>query len=197
MIKILIFRLFFQFKMKKNKIFLFPLTLAVIFFASIIIIFSPIGHKNIVALPTPTPVSNNDSPKDTQTDESSQKSKTETVATATKQIGFIKKAYYQNNKNFIDIDYIEWIDDNTAPNGFRIKNSNPLIRSFEVLTSSPIYLIDFTNDGKISPKISFTDFIDVLKGTNPNYNFGPDSPPFWVTINASNQVIEIKEQYTP
>lgn len=40
---------------KKNKIFLFPLSLAVIFFASIIIIFSPIGSKNIITLPTPTP----------------------------------------------------------------------------------------------------------------------------------------------
>ncbi len=33
-----------------NKIFLFPLTLAVIFFASIIIIFSPVGKKNIIKL---------------------------------------------------------------------------------------------------------------------------------------------------
>jgi hypothetical protein len=32
----------------KNKIFLFPITLAVIFFASIIIIFSPVGKKNII-----------------------------------------------------------------------------------------------------------------------------------------------------
>lgn len=32
----------------KNKIFLFPLSLAVIFFASIIIIFSPVGKKNII-----------------------------------------------------------------------------------------------------------------------------------------------------
>jgi hypothetical protein len=31
----------------KNKIFLFPLSLAVILFASIIIIFSPVGKKNI------------------------------------------------------------------------------------------------------------------------------------------------------
>lgn len=32
----------------KNKIFLFPLSLAVILFASIIIIFSPVGKKNII-----------------------------------------------------------------------------------------------------------------------------------------------------
>lgn len=39
----------------KNKIFLFPISLAVIFFASIIIILSSVGQKNIIALPTPTP----------------------------------------------------------------------------------------------------------------------------------------------
>lgn len=36
-----------------NKIFIFPLSLAVIFFASMIIIFSPVGKKNIVKV---TPV---------------------------------------------------------------------------------------------------------------------------------------------
>lgn len=40
----------------KNKIFLFPFSLLVIFFASFIIIFSPVGKKNIIKLtPTPTP----------------------------------------------------------------------------------------------------------------------------------------------
>jgi len=41
-----------------NKVFLFPLALAVIFFASIIIIFSPAGKKNIIktnSTTTPTP----------------------------------------------------------------------------------------------------------------------------------------------
>jgi len=39
----------------KNKIFLFPLSLAVIFFASFIIIFSPVGKKNIINIPAPEP----------------------------------------------------------------------------------------------------------------------------------------------
>ena len=43
-------------KKSKNKIFLFPLTLAVILFASIIIIFSPVGKKSIIKIiPTVTP----------------------------------------------------------------------------------------------------------------------------------------------
>lgn len=37
----------------KNKIFLFPLSLAVIFFSSMIIIFSPAGKKNIINVPAP------------------------------------------------------------------------------------------------------------------------------------------------
>jgi len=40
----------------KNKIFLFPLSLAVVFFASIIIIFTPVGKKNIINIPTSKPV---------------------------------------------------------------------------------------------------------------------------------------------
>lgn len=37
----------------KNKIFLFPISLAVIFFASIIIIFSPMGQKKIIKVTKP------------------------------------------------------------------------------------------------------------------------------------------------
>lgn len=40
----------------KNKIFLFPLSLAVIFFSSIIIIFSPVGKNNIIKLPVSDPI---------------------------------------------------------------------------------------------------------------------------------------------
>lgn len=43
-------------KKSKNKIFLFPLALAVIFFASMIIIFSPVGKKNIMNIPAPKAV---------------------------------------------------------------------------------------------------------------------------------------------
>lgn len=41
----------------KNKIYLFPFTLLVIFFSSFIIISSPVGKKNIVTLSSPTPTS--------------------------------------------------------------------------------------------------------------------------------------------
>jgi len=43
-----------------NKIFLFPFSLIVIFFSSLIIIFSPVGNKNIIKITptiTPTPIS--------------------------------------------------------------------------------------------------------------------------------------------
>lgn len=38
----------------KNKAYFFPFSLLVIFFASFIIIFSPVGKKNIIKI-TPTP----------------------------------------------------------------------------------------------------------------------------------------------
>ncbi len=45
-----------QKKVSYSKIFLFPLSLAIIFFSSIIIIFSPVGKKNIIKItPTITP----------------------------------------------------------------------------------------------------------------------------------------------
>lgn len=105
-----------------------------------------------------------------------------------KQIGYIKNAYF-NNLFYIDIDYIEWIEDNSAPNGFRIKNDNPQIRTFEVIESAPISLIDLTGPEITLQKVTFDDLISNLKKTNYS--------PFWISLNSSNQVIEIKEQYVP
>ena len=48
----------------KKPIYLFPFSLLVIFFASFIIIFSPVGKKNLIKLtPTPTPTPNYICPK--------------------------------------------------------------------------------------------------------------------------------------
>lgn len=109
--------------------------------------------------------------------------------TITNQIGDIKKAYLKNNNNYIDIDYIQWIDDNSAPNGFIIINDNPLLRTFEVTKSAPISLIDLTGSEITHQKSSFDNFMSVINKNNSGL--------FWITLNSANQVIEINEQYVP
>ena len=153
-----------------NKIFLFPLTLAVIFFASFIIILSPAGKKNIVNVVTPTP------------------SPTVLESNIGKQIGYINKAYYKNKKTYIDIDYVEWVDDDSSPNGFTVRNNDSSFRSIEVANAVPIYLIDSDSQDQSYSEISFDDLIKVLKAKQ---NL------FWITLNDNVQAIEIKEQYLP
>jgi hypothetical protein len=112
-------------------------------------------------------------------------------------IGRINKAYYNNNIPYIDVDLIEWINDDSAPNGFRIENESPLVKSFEVLSTAPIYLIDFTDAVMSNSLVDFDELINASNNTSPNYSFGPGIPPFWIYLNNQDQVYKIEQQYTP
>ena len=72
------------------------------------------------------------------------------------QIGYIKSIYHQDNKTYLTIDYVQWLDEasgecNNAdlasnlpqcnPNGYLIVNNNPQIRTFEI---SDKVIIDFS-----------------------------------------------------
>lgn len=166
-------------KKMKTSIYLFPAALAVVFMSSILIIISPIGHQTLIPIPTPTPIL------------STTPTLTPNVRNqdVSKQIGYIKNAYTKNNKNFIDIDYIQWINDNSAPNGYRIVNDNSLIRTLEVIDSSKVNYLDWTTSGDlVGRNIDFNEFINIS-----NLN----SRVFWITLNSQNQVTDIKEQYRP
>jgi len=80
------------------------------------------------------------------------------------QLGYIKKAYVKDNTNYIDIDYVQWIDDASAPNHFRIDNINPLIRTFEVANTANISTISYDNSGAMtSISISFNQLQQLIK----------------------------------
>lgn len=90
-----------------------------------------------------------------------------------KQIGYVKKIYKKDAKYYLDIDYVQWLDDDDAlraikedgecptdiypdpsyciNNGFYIRNQNLAIRTFEVSpTASVSTTVSITNDGKIN-----------------------------------------------
>ena len=175
--------------MKKNKrfrtsIYLFPASLAVLFMSSILVIISPLSSWTLISVPSPT---HSIVPVSTDIDNQA----------FYEQIGYIENAYTIDGKNYIDIDYIQWQDDNSAPNDYRIANDNSEIRTFEVINEAPIYLVEFTPTGVVTPTVSFDELIEVINNSSPNYHLGSASGPFWVNLNSLNQVTKITEQYIP
>ncbi|MBU1118197.1 hypothetical protein KKD37_04525 [Patescibacteria group bacterium] len=104
-----------------------------------------------------------------------------------KQVAYIKKVYSKNQNNFIDIDFIEWVDDRSAPNGFSIINNSSDIRTLQISDTVSIFLIDPDTDDFSLSEVSFNEFSKVSKYSNP----------FWILRDNSGLVTEIKEQYTP
>ena len=116
--------------------------------------------------------------------------------TGTQELGYIKKAHVKNNQQYIDIDYVEWINDPSAPNGFRISNQNTLMRTLKVSSVAKVYLLDWTDKGMIVPQINFDEFIRVVKGTSANYNLGPNQL-FDIELDKNSLVTKISLRYTP
>jgi hypothetical protein len=136
-------------------------------------------------------------------------------AASEKAIGFLKKVYAKNGKNYIDIDYVQWLsgdvaekamrEDGMCPktgecivyNDYYIRNQNPLIRTFEVSPDAEILAHDFSADygaGNWNESWTFSRFSNYF---NRNANNGYwDSAPFHVEI-GNNKVLKITEQYIP
>lgn len=109
-------------------------------------------------------------------------------------LGYIKKAYTKNGKNYIDIDYIVWIDDPSMPNNFRIQNDNPLIRTFEVSPNAKITLLSATD-----PAVSFPgDFEVFTLLDDPNFEYARwySGAPYTITLDG-DIITEITMRYTP
>lgn len=118
-------------------------------------------------------------------------------STGNQELGYIKKAYDKDNQQYIDIDYIDWIEDPSAPNGFKLSNVNPVIRTLKVSPSAKIYLIDWTDGGMIVPQISFSELVSVINGTSANYNLGPGNQLFDIDFDKNSLVTKISLRYTP
>jgi hypothetical protein len=132
-----------------------------------------------------------------------------------KAIGYLKKVYTKGGKNYLSIDYVQWLtgdaaekamrEDGQCPkkgecivlNDYYIRNQNPLIRTFEVAPDAEILAHDFSADystGNWNQSWTFSGFSNYFnKSANNGYW---DSVPFHVEI-GNNQILKITEQYIP
>jgi len=136
-------------------------------------------------------------------------------AASEKAIGYLKKIYTKGGKNYIDIDYIQWLsgdvaekamrEDGQCPkkgecivlNDYYIRNQNPLIRTFEVAPEAEILAHDFGSDYTTGKWNQSWDFYQFSQYFNSSANNGYwDYAPFHVEI-GNNQIIKITEQYIP
>ena len=136
-------------------------------------------------------------------------------AVSEKAIGFVKKAYAKGGKNYIEIDYIQWLTGDVAEKAMRedgecpkkgecivlnvyyIRNQNPLIRTFEVASDAEILAHDFSSydaNANWNESWTFTRFSNYFNRSADNRYW--DSVPFHVEI-GNNQMLKITEQYIP
>lgn len=119
--------------------------------------------------------------------------------------GFIKKVYDKDGKKYLDIDYIQWLNEEDCkaknlecnPNGYLILNQNTQIRSFEISPNVDI-LADIYNHLEDQENIngvnmSYEEFKSIFSVNSNSYS--KDSI-YWITTD-NNIVTSIKEQYQP
>lgn len=152
----------------------------------------------------PAPMDNNGVPDDILPPPASEKA-----------IGYLKKVYAKSGKNYIDVDYVQWLsgdvaqkamrEDGMCPktgecivlNDYYIRNQNPLIRTFEVSPDVEILAHDFEADyssGNWNESMTFSRFNQYFN-TNANNGYW-DSAPFHVEI-GNNKILKVTEQYIP
>lgn len=136
-------------------------------------------------------------------------------AASEKAIGYLKKIYTKSGKNYLNIDYVQWLTGDTAEqamredgqcpkkgecivyNDYYIRNQNPLIRTFEVSPDAEILAHDFSADystGNWNENWTFSRFSQYFNRNANNGYWG--SAPFHIEI-GNNKVLKITEQYIP
>jgi len=125
------------------------------------------------------------------------------TSNVTNQPAYLVKAYSQNNKNYIDVDYIEVLSGAASlqaqvadgqcpnindcydfPNGYK-RNQNPLVRTFEVVNNAPI-----KSSWNPYPKTNFITFTEFKNSTQA------PSTKAYIRINVLNGVVtEIDRPY--
>lgn len=134
------------------------------------------------------------------------------------QIGYIKSIYHQDNKTYLTIDYVQWLDElsgkcNNAdlasnlpqcnPNGYLIVNNNPQIRTFEI---SDKVMIDFSAFKEIglmwkddqplaAPYLNLNDFQEIFLETDDAIEWLKDAL-YWLELDGK-LVTKITYQYQP
>ncbi len=108
----------------------------------------------------------------------------------------------------LSIDYVQWTScsDDDCPNGYRIKNDNPKIRTFPIVSNPDVKLQTFgwdsTGNFDYDQHISFAGFVEIFANPRQFNNatgipsYDPKKLYYWITL-KDGAVIEIEEQYQP
>jgi len=129
-------------------------------------------------------------------------------------MGYVKKIYTQAGKNFLDIDYIQWLSGDAAEQAMRedgqcpksgecivyddyyIRNQNPKIRTFEIASDAKITMTTYhmeTTGQIFDEPITFSQFSQIWNGSGQTRL---RDVPYYITL-SGDKITSIKEQYIP
>jgi hypothetical protein len=109
--------------------------------------------------------------------------------------GYIKSAYTKNGKNYIDIDYVEFVVG--GPNGVGVVNNNPKIRTFEISNDTKLLINSFCIDknkctGEEKQILTFDQFSNIINKTDTYLRYNP-----WDIVVKDNLITSITEHFMP
>ncbi len=200
----------------------------IILIVVVVIILGAVGYfafvkksEPIDQQPTPTPTQTNNPIKTPASSTTRLNTETPVVEkNVLNQPAYLISVYSKNGKNYIDVDYVEWLHGEASikaqvedgkcasandcydyPNGYK-RNQNPKIRTFEVSSSAPISVsgniaFAFNALGQ-NLSISFKQFEDTVSKMK---SYLPYNPPFkepktFITIDIANNIVtKIIEPY--
>jgi hypothetical protein len=132
-----------------------------------------------------------------------------------KQIGYIKNVYAKSGKNYLVIDYVQWLTGDAAEKSMRedgqcpkagecivyddyyIRNQNPLIRTFEIAPDVKIVMqtYDAEKTGIVmnNREISSNQFKNIF--SSKEWSHLKDVP--YIVEISNQQIVKITEQYIP
>lgn len=112
-----------------------------------------------------------------------------------KKIGYIKSVTPNGDSYQIQIDYIDFIQDQTAPNGFRIDNPSTEVTTLPTEQNPTITMqtYSYAQDGNSNhnQSITFSEFLNAF-----NLGSSIKNVPYWLEI-QNGTVVRITEQYIP
>jgi len=112
--------------------------------------------------------------------------------TTEKASGIIKSVYSKSGKNYIDIDYVEFVAG--GPDGSRTINNNPQIRTFEISPNAK-----FIVGSPATTPVTFQEFSNlfistgIINGVSTDYQkYNP-----WDIVIVNGAVTQITEHFVP
>jgi hypothetical protein len=146
----------------------------------------------------PTKPISNSTPIDNVAINSSESKSVKSNNVDEKASGYIKSAYVNGGKNYIDIDYITFRHEGGDMPWGTIINDNPKIRTFGIASDVKIKIINITSDCKGAGEcsslndrnINFEEFKNIISNKEDVRSGNP-----WDIIDKDNIIISITENY--